>query len=258
MFVNLAQCAVLHAQTNSLQVCFPSIQLKFGETDTPSLSARACKFEGYNGYVFHPCCKEYPSPVTEDERKALKLYWHSQGWHNPDTWPHTVCHWAKLQLPNGQIACSVWHETTVESKLCRASCVEVSDSIFYISHYFINTAAQVIYDNKIDIANVLYFFCLHFGDVQYPLAMIELFSDPDGDVLSESSGTVYLCDPCKSITIFPITSIHSVVAMFPDMQVDPSGNISVTGKFSLMQHFYIKVVQFTGDHTFEDEEVNDD
>ena len=29
MFANLAQCAVLRAQTNSLQACFPSIQLEF-------------------------------------------------------------------------------------------------------------------------------------------------------------------------------------------------------------------------------------
>ena len=100
---------------------------------------------------------------------------------------------------------------------------------------------------------MLYFFCLRFGDVQYPLAMVELFSDPDGDVLSESSGTVYLCDPCERIALLPIMSIHSVIAMFPDTQVDPSGNISTTGKFSLMQHPYIKVVQFTGDHTFEGE-----
>ena len=45
--------------------------------------------------------------------------------------------------------------------------------------------------------------------------------------------------------------------MFPDMQVDLSGDISLTGWFSLMQHPYIKVVQFTGDHTFEDREAND-
>ena len=108
------------------------------------------------------------------------------------------------------------------------------------------------------IANVLYFFCLRFGDVRYPLAMVELFSDPDGDVLLESSGTVYLCDPHERIALLPIMSICSVVAMFPDTQVDPSGNISTTGKFSLMRHPYIEVAQFTGNHTFEGKEVNDD
>ena len=117
--------------------------------------------------------------------------------------------------------------------------------------------AQVIYDKKIRIANILYYFCLCFGDIWYPLVMVELFSDPDANVLLESSGTVYLCDPRERVTLLPITSIQSVVAMFPDMQVDLSGNISVTGKFSLMRHPYVEVTKFTCNHTFEDEEVNE-
>lgn len=118
--------------------------------------------------------------------------------------------------------------------------------------------AQVVHDNKIRIANVLYYFFLCFGDVRYPLAMVELFSDPDKDILSDSSGTVYLCDPQQCIALLPIMSIHSVVAMFPNMQVNPSGNISTTGKLSMMRHPYIKVMQFTGDQMFDDEEANND
>ena len=64
--------------------------------------------------------------------------------------------------------------------------------------------------------------------------MVELFSEPDVEVLLESSRTVYLCDPQESVTVLSIQSVHSVVAMFPNMQVDPSGNISLTGKFSLI------------------------
>ena len=44
---------------------------------------------------------------------------------------------------------------------------------------------QIIHDNKIRIANVLYYFCLRFGDVWYPLAMVELFSEPDEDIFTE-------------------------------------------------------------------------
>ena len=145
MFVNLSQRAVLRAQTNSLQARFPNVQLEFGETETPSLSTRARKFEGYDGYAFHPRCEEYPTPVAEDEREALILHWRSQGWPNVDTWTHAVCRWAKLQLPNGQVAHSVWHETKVMSKLHRASCVEVSDLILHIIRHFINNTVQVTY-----------------------------------------------------------------------------------------------------------------
>ena len=255
MFANLAQRAVLRAQTNSLQARFPGIQLEFGDTGTPPLSDDAHQFDGYEGYAFHPRCEEYPSPMREDERDAILLYWRSQGWPNADMWTQAVCRWAKLQLPNGQIARSVWHETNVTSKLRRASCVEVSDSIVHMTYYFINTTVQVIYDKKMRVANILYYFCLRFGDVRYPLAMAELFSDPDAEVLSESSGTVYLCNPRERITLLPITSIYSVVAMFPDIQVDLSGNISVTGRFSLMRHPYIDVAKFTSDQSFDDEEA---
>ena len=123
MFANLTQCAVLCAQTNSLQSFFPSIQLEFGEPGSSLLSTRARQFDGYVGYAFHPRCKEYPNPVAEDKREALIFYWHAQGWPNADTWTHAVCCWAKLQLPNGQIACLLWHEMKSQ-----ADCIELRAS----------------------------------------------------------------------------------------------------------------------------------
>jgi hypothetical protein len=84
--------------------------------------------------------------------------------------------------------------------------------------------------------------------------MVELFSEPDADILSESSGTVSLCDPRESVAVISIKSVHSVVSMFPDTQVDSLGSISLTGKFSLMRHPYIEVAQFTDNQSFEDDE----
>jgi hypothetical protein len=95
-------------------------------------------------------------------------------------------------------------------------------------------------------------------ETQYPLVMVKLFSKPDEELLSQSSGTVYLCDPWESLTVVPITSIHLVVAMFPDLHVDPSGDISQRGKYSLMQHPYIDIVQFTGDPMLGDEDKGDE
>ena len=118
---------------------------------------------------------------------------------------------------------------------------------------YINNFAQVSYGNKVRIANVLYYFSVRFGNSRYPLAMIDLFSEPDEEILSESSGTVYLCNEHSSVAVVSITAIHSIVSMFPDTQVDPSGDISLTGKFSLMRHPYIEVAEFTSNRSFEDE-----
>jgi hypothetical protein len=120
MFANLAQRAVLHAQTNLLQACFPDVQLNLGDIDTSPFPANARIFDGYVGYAFLPRSEAYPSPIVEDtERRAMMAYWHAQNW------PNAVCRWAKLQLPNGQKARSVWYETSVTTKLHRSLCVEV-------------------------------------------------------------------------------------------------------------------------------------
>ena len=87
--------------------------------------------------------------------------------------------------------------------------------------------------------------------------MVSLFSLPDAEVLSDSSGTVYLSDPpaaSEGLVVLPVTAIHSVVAMFPEMQVDEAGNISETGKFSLMRHAFIELAHFSEDGLFDDDD----
>jgi hypothetical protein len=80
MFANLAQCAVLRAQTNSLQACFPDIDLDVDDDDVPmpSTNLRACTFEGYNSYAFLPRCEQYLSSllssIMDDECDTLMLY----------------------------------------------------------------------------------------------------------------------------------------------------------------------------------------
>ena len=95
--------------------------------------------------------------------------------------------------------------------------------------------------NAARIANVRFYFCLRFGDVRHPLAMVSLFSVPEAEVLSDSSGTVYLCEPLAGLDgllVIPVTAILSIVSMFPDMVVTQDGHISETGKYSLMRHAY--------------------
>jgi hypothetical protein len=83
--------------------------------------------------------------------------------------------------------------------------------------------------------------------------MVTLFSLPDPDVLSDSSQTVHLCE---GLAVIPITDIYSVVAMFPEMTISETGNIVLTGKYSLMWHTYIELASFsTGGLFDEDEDV---
>lgn len=108
------------------------------------------------------------------------------------------------------------------------------------------------------IANVSFYLYLCFGDAQFPLAMATLFSTPDELILSQSSDTVYLCEPIQGnegTVVIPISSIRSVVAMFPEIAVSQEGRIEHTGKFSLMRHPYIELSDYsTEGFTDEDEE----
>ena len=122
-FANLTQRAVMRAQVNSLYARFPRIEFEIGRWS--SQSSHRCEFE--DGFIFLPRCEDNPSPLSDDELLAFKAYWSTQPWPlaDIDAWPNAVCRWAKLQLPNGQKARSVWYESGVNTKLRRASCVEV-------------------------------------------------------------------------------------------------------------------------------------
>ena len=128
IYSNLTQCAILCAQINSLQARFPDIKLEFPDPTPSTLSGNAHTFDGYNGYVLLPCREVHPTPLGEDELEALTSYWRLQGWPMRDSWQNAVCRWAKLQLPNGQKARSVWFKSSVTTSVQRASCVEVSNS----------------------------------------------------------------------------------------------------------------------------------
>ena len=95
------------------------------------------------------------------------------------------------------------------------------------------------------IAEVLFYFFMCFRDSKYPLAMVNLFSLPDKNILLASSRTVYLCDPLQGLVVVPISSIRSVVAMFPEMIIIEDGKVERTGKFSLMRHAYIELAKYS-------------
>jgi hypothetical protein len=107
------------------------------------------------------------------------------------------------------------------------------------------------------ISNVLYYFYLQFNDMQYPLAVVNLFSPPDANLLSQSSQTVYLCDALDgqdATAVIPIASIKSLVSMFPDLKVTPDGELVDTKKFALLRHPFIELARYNTEGLFNDEE----
>lgn len=115
---------------------------------------------------------------------------------------------------------------------------------------------QIKYEGISRIANVQYYFYMRFGEHRHPLAMVSLFSLPDQDVLFDSSQTVHLCellDLREGLAVIPITDICSVVAMFPETIVSEAGDITLTGKYSLMRHAYIELASFSTGGLFDED-----
>jgi hypothetical protein len=111
------------------------------------------------------------------------------------------------------------------------------------------------------IANVSYYFYLWFDDLEYPLTVVNLFSFPDVTLLSHSSQTVYLCNALEGldvIRVIPITSIKSVVSMFPDLKVTPDGKIVNTQKFALLRHPFISLAKYNTEGLFDEEDNEND
>lgn len=107
------------------------------------------------------------------------------------------------------------------------------------------------------IANVSYYLFLQFGDLEYPLAVVKLFSLPDATLLSQSSQTVYLCNALEgqdAIKVIPITSIKSVVSMFPDFKVTPDGELIDTQRFALLRHPFIELARYNSEGMFDEED----
>jgi hypothetical protein len=107
------------------------------------------------------------------------------------------------------------------------------------------------------ISNVLYYFYVQFDDLQYPLAVVNLFSFPDAALLSQSSQTVYVCEALNNedaIRVVPIVSIKSVVSMFPDLKVTPDGELVDTQKFALLRHPLIELAKYNAEGLFDEED----
>ena len=105
-----------------------------------------------------------------------------------------------------------------------------------------------------------YYFYMRFGDQQYPLVTVSLFSLPDRDILLDSSHTVYLCEALdlhKDLAVIPITDIFSVVAMILEMMVSEVGNITLTSKYALMRHTFIELAPFSLGGLFDEDDDNE-
>ncbi|KZT25538.1 hypothetical protein NEOLEDRAFT_1156215 [Neolentinus lepideus HHB14362 ss-1] len=125
-------------------------------------------------------------------------------WKRDHTDPtQKVRKWARLRLPNGQVARSVYKEVGTGMKSMRSAC-----NVKLKQRGSMPAFAEVRYYFRLDISET--------GETK-TLAMISLYSKPDADLLEESSHTLWSCMPQgdAGLDVINVKDIVSVVATVP-------------------------------------------
>ncbi|KAG1859452.1 hypothetical protein C8R48DRAFT_673988 [Suillus tomentosus] len=134
--------------------------------------------------------------------------------------------WARLLLPNGQIAWSVWRETLKPLDQTRTS-----------------RNVKIKYHGEVRFGEVLYFtrLLVEAGLDEdrdwrwHDVALIQMYSHPDDDLLQLSSHTVTSCSCLEDICVISIKQILSVVAMIPRKPILPCGVMDAEGRFFMLE-----------------------
>ncbi|KAI0732456.1 hypothetical protein BC629DRAFT_1302176 [Irpex lacteus] len=236
-YANLSQRALRRCQVNALKAMLP-------ELDPPKPLPRVAEDVG-GGYVLLHKRERAPRPVTDAEADVLRDCVLTRGIPAASEWMTrpTVSRWARVRLPTGQVARSLWKEEgTPLSKLRMARNV------------------KIIRDGVVDFAEVKYYFRLPLpGNPEgKAFAMVDLYSRPDEALLRESSNTLWSCHKQAGnagLCVVELAEVFSVVAMVPHPPLlDPTlGNF--TGRVFVVEKIGLDVMTMVG---IEEEDIEPD
>jgi hypothetical protein len=126
-YSNLSQRGLCRSQINALKVMIPDL--------IPPINPlpRGSKDVG-NGYVLLRAMEKNPRPLQENEAVALRVYIQEVGGQTlPHDWCPSVSRWARLRLPNGQIARSLWKESQKPLERLRIARNVKASRLLYLS-----------------------------------------------------------------------------------------------------------------------------
>jgi hypothetical protein len=194
-YANLSQRGLLRCQVNALTAMIPDLGPR-----PPSLPRGAIDLGQPEGYVLLRAQDRYDRLMRPQEAGALLRYLGSAADVNCD-WCPKVTRWARLRLPNGQVARSHWKESLKPLGKLRSS-----------------RNVKFIADNGIAcFGEVLYYFRCKRQNTILSLAVLSAYSEPDPELLAASHGTFISCKYLGdySVQVIDVSRIQSVVAMIP-------------------------------------------
>ena len=144
-YANLSQRGLRRCQVNALQAIYPELEL------IKDSLPRGAKDIG-NGYILLRAREKHAHSVRICEAEALRGFLQLKGQSIPDHWCPSIHRWARLRLPNGQVARSAWKENGKPMEKVRmARNVKVRSFIFIIYVQFSLSNILSIYLHRLNL-----------------------------------------------------------------------------------------------------------
>ena len=227
-YANLSRRGVIRCQVNALAAMFPG-QLTGAMRDSQLPRGAVDLGEGYALLR----AQDQLRPMRKVEAAALLVYLKNQA--NVDVsaitsgcdksdWCPNVARWARLQLPNGQIARSKWKEGLKPLDKVRISrnikvfrTVTHSDSCINANYELTQFRNNGTSGQQARFGEAQYYFRCKIQDNIFTLAVVSIYSEANSVLLKESAGTVIACQHSgdSSLIVINFASIISVVGMVP-------------------------------------------
>ena len=240
-FSNLAERGLLRAHTNALKAIIPQL-------DRPDALPRGAIPLG-KGYILLTARERNDYMVTDQrETQAFHQFLSTCGDITTDIASLSIRRWARLRLPNGQLARSAWKENenraTRNTRNVKVCCILQIDCF--------NRLLQYSFNGKNHFAEVQYYFRVKFNDsrLKQTFAMVSEYGQPNETLLHQSHGTLHVAqyNGRNSLKVISIWSIRSVVAMVPFvLSAQESEDIDFRDRFS--RSFFVAekpFLDFTG------------
>ncbi|KAJ7769490.1 hypothetical protein B0H16DRAFT_1715945 [Mycena metata] len=186
-YANLSQRGLRRCQVNVLKAVIPG--LDSDDTRNPLLP-RGCEDLG-DDFVLLRARDEWLNLIADDAASAIRKLLRAKS----DTGDIKLKRWARLRLPNGQIARSAWKEKNKPLKSVRMA-----------------RNVKVAIDGQLEIAEVQFYCRSKEGRA---LALGSLYSRPNAALLEDSYNTVWSCTAPTGFVAFWAKDIRAVVAMVP-------------------------------------------
>ncbi|KAJ7088471.1 hypothetical protein B0H15DRAFT_939305 [Mycena belliarum] len=202
-YSNLAQRCIRRTQVNALKAIIPDL-----EPDTNPLPHGSIDLG--DGFVLLRAMDNCSRDVSDSEAEAIRIYIRANDFDSDsdsdtgtspsqdyaDRWRSSVIRWARVRLPNGQVARCSWKEG--KKKECRR--------------------ARVV--KQPEFAEVHFYMILEIHHVKHYIAVASFFGPPDPYLLQLSSSTYWSVQHQRDsdVRAFKIKQIRSCVMMGPDAQ----------------------------------------